>query len=131
MSCHSSTAWLPRSRRAPAQGRALLSSLLASAPASEPYRDSGLLIVSELVTNALRHGTPPGHRIHLLLHLTPARLRIEVHDARHDRGPVLRALTLDGEAGRGLHLVKALSASTGCSPRHPVGKVVWCEVTAL
>ncbi|MFF4922766.1 ATP-binding protein [Kitasatospora sp. NPDC001261] len=130
MSCHSSTTWLPRSRRSPGKGRSLLASLLASTPAGESYRDSGLLIVSELVTNALVHGTPPGHRIYLALDLDPARLRIEVHDARRNREPVLRALTLDGEAGRGLHLVKCLSTRTGCSPREHTGKIVWSEVAA-
>ncbi|MFJ9446670.1 ATP-binding protein [Kitasatospora sp. NPDC101235] len=130
MSSHCSTTWLPRSRRAPAEGRALLTSLLASTPNSEPYLDSGLLVVSELVTNALLHGTPAGHLIYLSLDVDPARLRIEVHDARRDREPVLRALTLDGEAGRGLHLVNSLAKSTGCSPREPIGKIVWCEVAA-
>ncbi|MFD5435641.1 ATP-binding protein [Kitasatospora sp. NPDC127067] len=130
MSSHSSATWLPRSRRAPGEGRRFLASLLSSTPHEEPYLDSGLLIVSELVTNALLHGTPPGHRIYLSLHLDPTFLRIEVHDARQDRGPVLRALTLDGEAGRGLHLVKSLTKETGCSPRQPIGKIVWCEVAA-
>ncbi|MFE7528306.1 ATP-binding protein [Kitasatospora sp. NPDC057542] len=130
MSSHSSTTWLPRSRRAPSEGRALLASLLASTPNPGLYLDSGLLIVSELVTNALLHGTPAGHLIYLALDLDPARLRIEVHDARRDREPVLRALTLDGEAGRGLHLVKSLSIRTGCSPRKHTGKIVWCEVAA-
>ncbi|MFF2546833.1 ATP-binding protein [Kitasatospora sp. NPDC058063] len=138
MSSHSSTTWLPRSRRAPSEGRSLLASFLASAPNGNQFLDSGLLIVSELVTNALLHGTPPGHRIYLSLDLDfdpdftpdPTCLRIEVHDARQDREPVLRALTLDGEAGRGLHLVKSLAKETGCSPRQPIGKIVWCEVAA-
>ncbi|MFD4656073.1 ATP-binding protein [Kitasatospora sp. NPDC058444] len=130
MSSHCSTTWLPRSRRAPGEGRSLLAALLSANPHGEPYLDSGLLIVSELVTNALLHGTPPGHRIYLSLDVDPARLRIEVHDARRDREPVLRALTLDGEAGRGLHLVKSLSTRTGCSPREHTGKIVWSEVAA-
>ncbi|MFF4380993.1 ATP-binding protein [Kitasatospora sp. NPDC001547] len=134
MSCHSSTTWLPRSRRAPGEGRLHLCELLSSTPAGARFLDSGLLIVSELVTNALVHGTPPGHLIHLALDLSLspslARLRIEVHDARRDREPVLRALTLDGEAGRGLYLVKSLSARTGCSPREHTGKIVWSELTA-
>ncbi|MFG2915965.1 ATP-binding protein [Kitasatospora sp. NPDC048298] len=133
-----SAIWLPRSRRAPGEGRTLLASLLDSAPTGEQFLDSGLVIVSELVTNALLHGTPPGHRIYLSLSLDydpdfdphPTCLRIEVHDARRDREPVLRALTLDGEAGRGLHLVKSLSKETGCAPRQPIGKIVWSEVTA-
>ncbi|MFI6155498.1 ATP-binding protein [Kitasatospora sp. NPDC051170] len=127
-----STIWLPRSRRSPGEARSRLSSLLSSIPEGECYRDSGLLLVSELVTNAVLHGTPAGYLIYLSLDLTPDRLRIEVHDARSDREPESdpSAPGLDGEAGRGLHLVKSLSSAWGCRPRLPIGKIVWCEVTA-
>lgn len=55
------------------------------------------------------------------------RLRIEVHDARADREPVLRAVVGEDESGRGLFLVKALSLRWGCCPRGHAGKIVWCE----
>ncbi len=128
MSLNSSTIWLPRSRRAPAEARRRLSSLLSSVPGGERYRDSGALVVSELVTNALLHGTPPGYLIYLALDINSIRLRVEVHDARRDRVPVLAAPGLDGEAGRGLQLVKSLAERWGCCPREPRGKIVWCEV---
>ena len=37
---------------------------------------------------------------------------------------------LDGETGRGLHLVDSLTKRWGCCPRRPVGKIVWGEVAA-
>ncbi|MFE6052173.1 ATP-binding protein [Kitasatospora sp. NPDC056446] len=130
MSSCFSTIWLPRSRRSPGEARGRLSALLSSVSDGERFRDSGLLVVSELVTNAIRHGTPPGYLIYLSLDVTPARLRIEVHDVRRDVPLVLAASGLGDEAGRGLHLVKSVSTRWGCCPREPLGKIVWCEVAA-
>ncbi|MGA5816609.1 ATP-binding protein [Kitasatospora sp. NPDC094028] len=130
MSRNSSTIWLPRSRRSPGEARRRLSSLLALTPGGVRFLDSGLLAVSELVTNAVQYGTPAGHLIYLALNVDPTRLRIEVHDALRDREPILSAPGLDDEAGRGLHLVKSLSTRWGCCPRNPIGKIVWCEVDA-
>jgi anti-sigma regulatory factor (Ser/Thr protein kinase) len=63
------------------------------------------LIVSELTTNALRHGAGP---ITLRLSYTSDRdLWLEVHD--HGRGrPVLQKTTTDDEQGRGLALLDVL-----------------------
>ena len=69
------------------------------------HTDLAELIVSELATNALRHGAgpidrPPG------LH-PEGDLWLEVHD--HGRGrPVLQKTTADDEQGRGLALLDAL-----------------------
>ncbi|MFD3699067.1 ATP-binding protein [Streptomyces sp. NPDC058646] len=88
-------------------------------------RDDMLLCVSELATNALRHGTPPGRGYLLrLFGFEDATVRIEVHDS----GPGLSRIAAreSGEGGRGLDLVAALADAWGVLPRTP-GKVVWCE----
>ncbi|MGW2375153.1 ATP-binding protein [Kitasatospora sp. NPDC001683] len=126
----SSTIWLPRSRRSPAIARQRLSVLLSSVPGGERFLDSGLVVTTEFVTNAVLHGTPMGHLIYFALDVDPARLRIEVHDARGDRLPALSSPSPDGETGRGLHLVDSLTRRWGCCPRRPVGKIVWGEVAA-
>ncbi|MFD7596844.1 ATP-binding protein [Kitasatospora sp. NPDC059812] len=123
-----SSCWLLRSRRSPAKARQALLRLLGSTPAGELFADSGLLVVSELVTNAVVHGTPIGNRLWLSLSLIPSRLRIEVHDARRDRAPLLRPASAEDESGRGLLLVKLLSERWGCCPRVPIGKIVWSEI---
>ncbi|MEU6232323.1 ATP-binding protein [Kitasatospora sp. NPDC047058] len=120
--------WLPRSRRSPVEARRRLEKLLADAPDGQRFADTGLLLVSELVTNAITHGTPPGNRVLLVLDLTLVRLRIEVHDARADREPVLRTAGAEDECGRGLILVKSLASRWGCCPRVGVGKIVWAEI---
>ncbi|MEW1696729.1 ATP-binding protein [Streptomyces sp. NPDC091278] len=88
--------------------------------------DDVLLCVSELATNALLHGVPPGrgYRLHLYLE-RPGPLRVEVHDSGEGT-PAVREPS--GESGRGLLLVDTLADRWGVGPRDP-GKVVWCEFT--
>ncbi|MFJ4096110.1 ATP-binding protein [Kitasatospora sp. NPDC089913] len=120
--------WLPRSRRSPAEARRRLERLLDGAVDGERFIDTGLLLVTELVTNAVLHATPRDNRVLLELSVDPVRLRIEVHDARADGVPEVRAAGRDDESGRGLMLVKSLSEKWGCCPRAGIGKIVWCEI---
>ncbi len=122
------TCWLPRSPRSPGIARGLLRELLGEVAGGHRFADAGLLVVSELVTNAVAHGTPRERLVWLSLAVDAARLRIEVHDARGDRLPVLRGTDGADESGRGLLLVKSLSLRWGCCPRQNVGKIVWVEV---
>ncbi|MFF8289539.1 SpoIIE family protein phosphatase [Streptomyces sp. NPDC016309] len=86
--------------------------------------DMALLVVSELVTNAIAHTQG---EVRLDLTLAGDRLRIAVNDAS-PRTPV-KSPSVDWEAtgGRGLMLVEALSTSWGSVPLSG-GKQVWCEV---
>ncbi|MFF9507977.1 ATP-binding protein [Streptomyces sp. NPDC014724] len=86
--------------------------------------DDVLLCVSELSTNALVHGAPPGrgYRLRLLLEEGGAVLRVEVHDSGGGQPGVREP---DGESGRGLLLVEAVADRWGVGERSP-GKVVWC-----
>lgn len=101
-----------------------------------------LVIVDELVTNAVRHADPqpPGGQepfagpeggvrgCALNLQLVPGNLLIVVHD--HDRRPpVLHKPSDDAESGRGLLLVAGLSADWGYAfPSRAPGKFVWARV---
>lgn len=85
------------------------------------------LLVSELVTNALRHSRGT---IRFALSFQDGLLRCEVEDA--DTDPSLpRACRArdDEERGRGLHLLELLSCCWG-SARTTDGKAVWFELTA-
>ncbi|WP_112470306.1 ATP-binding protein [Streptomyces triticisoli] len=90
--------------------------------------DDVLLCVSELATNALVHGVPPGRGF--LLRLLPydgGGLRVEVHDSGDGVPAVPQPDAGEpGEGGRGLLLVAELADRWGVSGRSP-GKVVWCE----
>jgi PAS domain S-box-containing protein len=79
------------------------------------------LLVSELVTNAVRHGAGDiGLRL-----IRAGSLLCEVRDDGHDL-PALRNADLTAEDGRGLQLVTALADRWG-TQRTPTGKVVWFE----
>ncbi|MGX1758952.1 ATP-binding protein [Streptomyces lydicus] len=80
--------------------------------------------MSELVTNAVRHGSPAGHLILVRVIVNETLLRIEVHDAGESR-PRLQAPADDDASGRGLFLVDALADDWGVAPREGLGKVVW------
>ncbi|MGF1431854.1 ATP-binding protein [Kitasatospora sp. LaBMicrA B282] len=119
--------WLPRSRQSPGAARRLLANLLDKVAYGDRYADVGLLLVSELVTNAVVHGTPRDRLVWVSVGVGEHRLRIEVHDACGDREPVLRAAGPEDESGRGLALVRLLGERWGCCPRRGVGKIVWVE----
>ncbi|MGW4895960.1 ATP-binding protein [Kitasatospora sp. NPDC004240] len=87
-------------------------------------RDEAVLLVSELVTNACRHGRAP---MELALIRRPRGLRVEVSDAnpmpprpRPRRGP-------EEPGGVGLRLLAVLALRWGWQP-HGAGKTVWFEV---
>ncbi|MBW5424415.1 SpoIIE family protein phosphatase [Streptomyces sp. BG9H] len=88
----------------------------------DPLCDTAELLVSELVTNALRYGEGE-IRLRLLLDRT---LVCEVWDGGFVQPRRRRARDTD-EGGRGLQLVGLLSAGWG-SRRTPRGKTVWFEL---
>lgn len=64
------------------------------------------LVTSELVTNAIRHGS--GESVSLLLACTATSAHLVVNDGSTNR-PTLRAACIDAEAGRGLYLVASMA----------------------
>ena len=91
--------------------------------------DVAVLLTSELVTNAVTHGTPTaGTFVLLTIACDMACLRVDVHDGSGDL-PVLGTGLVDeavaeAETGRGLLLVTSLSAEWGFY-RTPAGKAVY------
>ncbi|MFH8798391.1 SpoIIE family protein phosphatase [Streptomyces sp. NPDC017936] len=79
------------------------------------------LILSELVTNAIRYGAPPV-RVRLLRDRT---LICEVSDSSNT-SPHLRYAAMTDEGGRGLFLVAQLTDRWG-TRYTPAGKVIWAE----
>ena len=85
--------------------------------------DDLVLIVSEMVTNAVRHGAPP---VRLEVLADDRVVRIAVGDG--DPGlPLPREVDDDAEGGRGMVLVDLLAAEHGVRPQPP-GKTVWASV---
>lgn len=120
--------WRREPRSVGAARRLLLRHL--GAPDLKALADTAELVVSELVTNAVRHAHGPRDRLiqTRFERLPDATLRIEVHDANAAR-PVREEPSADAERGRGLALVDALTHGRwGVSEREGVGKCVWAVV---
>ncbi|AQW55347.1 MULTISPECIES: ATP-binding protein [Streptomyces] len=136
-----STERRPEAARPPAT-RGGTSWLLPSEPSSVPrarrlaiaqlgvwglhdFSDDAELLVSELVTNALRHAGGP-IRLTLSLCSVDRAFRCEVAD-EHPGELRVRRTCGDDEGGRGLHLLDLLSRCWG-STCTAAGKVVWFEL---
>lgn len=96
------------------------------------YDDVGL-VVSELVTNAVRHavGATAGSgetSIRLGLLRTAGRLTCAVADPSDDV-PRQGEADFISQSGRGLHLVAAFSDTWNWTPLYGHGKVVWAAFT--
>jgi anti-sigma regulatory factor (Ser/Thr protein kinase) len=87
------------------------------------------LIVSELVTNALEHGSAgiPA-TVRIWLSSDGGSIAINVWDAS-PQPPVPKNAGADADSGRGLMIVAALSTDWGYSAADP-GKVVWAVIDA-
>ncbi|MFD4725599.1 ATP-binding protein [Streptomyces seoulensis] len=108
--------------------------------ADEPLAETLILLVSELVTNAVVHtGRPALLRLSLpsgppAPPVPPAgaepapsvTVRLEVADAS-SRAPVPRCAGREATGGRGLALVDCLADRWGWSPEG-AGKSIWCEL---
>jgi len=83
------------------------------------------LVVSELVTNAMRHG-----RGEITMHLEVAQDRVVVGVQDQGAGrPAPRQPDTTDSNGRGLALVALLATEWGVRPEPGGGKVVWCVLT--
>jgi anti-sigma regulatory factor (Ser/Thr protein kinase) len=97
--------------------------------------EEAILLTSELVTNAVTHGTTTaGTFVLLTIACDAACLRVDVHDGSNDL-PVLDTDLLDeasaeAETGRGLLLVTSLSGEWGFY-RTPAGKAVYFTLELL
>ncbi|MFC4061711.1 ATP-binding protein [Planomonospora corallina] len=91
--------------------------------------DDVALTVSELVTNALRHGVrstghSSGRHVRLVLCGTEHSVLCAVTDPC-EQAPCLRDFDDEAESGRGLQIVRGVSHMWGWSPLERGGKAVW------
>lgn len=85
--------------------------------------DDAMLVVSELVTNAIVHA---GTAVDLDLEVLPGEV-LEVHVSDGSRTPPARRPVVDASGGAGIRLVEQLSSDWGCDiTAH--GKTVWCRM---
>ncbi|MFG2602321.1 SpoIIE family protein phosphatase [Streptomyces sp. NPDC048514] len=114
---------LPARDDAPARARSQVCALLRQWRIRDGTRDNALLLVSELVTNAVRFATGP---ITVRLIRSGHGLLCEVGDTGNGRPRLGRGGLLD-DGGRGLRIVHRLTTRWGVRWTD-TGKVIWAEV---
>ncbi|WP_129305027.1 SpoIIE family protein phosphatase [Streptomyces sp. L2] len=106
-----------------ARSRSLVTERLERWEVDESASFTVELVVSELVTNAIRYGRPP-----VRLRLIRERgLIVEVSDGGHT-SPHLRRAAMEDEGGRGLFLVAQMTQRWG-TRYTPAGKTIWTELS--
>jgi anti-sigma regulatory factor (Ser/Thr protein kinase) len=118
---------VPGGAEAPGHARRLASSHLRDI--DRGVASDAELIVSELVTNSVRHArVGTDQRVTVDLILLEEHLRISVTDPGCEVEPRLLGERPDGFGGHGLRLVEQLSAAWGVG-RDAVGATqVWCDL---
>jgi anti-sigma regulatory factor (Ser/Thr protein kinase) len=111
---------------APARGRHAVTEVLDGWGCAADTRADLLLVVSELVTNAVVHGAEP---IRVTVVRAPQRVRVEVTDGAPDSSPRNDPRPpRDAENGRGLSVVTRLAVAWGWRATPGSGKTVWAEL---
>ena len=116
---------LPQTAASPAEARAQVKRFAAQ---HDLLGQAGvaLLVLSELVTNAVLHGAEP---IQVCVTSDGTSLRIEVSDGDTHTGRIAPQphRPSDQAGGRGLHIVNSLAREWGVT-NDGTGKTVWAEV---
>jgi anti-sigma regulatory factor (Ser/Thr protein kinase) len=105
-------------------------------PAGREVLQGLLLIVSELVTNAVRHAAVLSPEVAVEVTVTTGWVRVSVEDSHPGRPKVLDAQVLDADSarpgGRGLLLVREITREAGGAfdVEHTAGggKIVWAAL---
>ena len=113
----------PLDPRAPGEARRSLASLGGRIP-PEVLIDLELL-VSEMVTNSVKHSARPDQNVDVSIRAGPDVVRVEVRDGGPGFEPApLAAAPPPGAGGWGLFIVDRLATQWGAKP----GGVVWAEL---
>ena len=91
-------------------------------------RDDAMLVLSELVTNAVKHAAPlPSGDITVRWEVRDDLLHIEATDGGGGTRPHPSVPALSALGGRGLHIVRTVSSQWGVTEDHDT-VTVWAEV---
>ncbi|KAA9381380.1 ATP-binding protein [Microbispora cellulosiformans] len=123
---------VPRADRSVPEARKWARGLLGERVAA-PVLDDVVLLLSEVVTNAVTHsgsGRDEDGRVAVRVTCDSGGVRVEVRDGGSATGaPVVRAPDIEAVGGRGLWLVDGLATAWG-TWRDDAGATVWFRVAA-
>jgi anti-sigma regulatory factor (Ser/Thr protein kinase) len=118
-------ATIPSGPAAPSLARTAVSSWIEGRGDAQ-FRQDALVLVSELVTNSVRHaGQPDGAPVHVSAASVDGVVRVEVRDQGH--GPVRPRAPDRRTGGFGLYLVEQIAARWGID--YDDGTRVWFEIS--
>jgi anti-sigma regulatory factor (Ser/Thr protein kinase) len=101
---------------------------LDAAGVARDERDDAMLVLSELVSNAVKHAAPlPSGEIRVRWEVRDELLHIEITDGGAGTRPHASVVALSALGGRGLDIVRTVSAQWGVTERED-GVTVWAEV---
>ena len=121
---------LPYTPSSVAEARRRLTSELAAAGVYETAVCDAALVVSELLSNAIRHAAPlPGTQVRVSWSLDPDALRVAVTDAGDGPLPHVAEPAPGAPGGRGLGIVESLADHWGVLREDGV-TTVWAQLAA-
>jgi anti-sigma regulatory factor (Ser/Thr protein kinase) len=104
--------------------RSVVHGVCADARVPDPVTETALLLVSEVVTNAITHGD--GRPV-VEVDVSSDRMRVCVTDGS-EGVPSVQPQDETSEHGRGMFIVDSLASRWGVSPLAPTGKSIWFEL---
>jgi len=111
------------------QARRLLAADTAAAGVADPERADALVVVSELVANALRHARSlDGDVVRLMWRVLPEEVEVAVADGGSSTSPRVDRPPFAALSGRGLGIVDALSETWGVEGVGTDYQLVWAVV---
>jgi anti-sigma regulatory factor (Ser/Thr protein kinase) len=116
---------------APAVARVAVACVLHENGVADSVRDAAQLVVTELVTNSVRHsgaGAEEALTLRVALSFATDTLRVEVEDSGCDGAVAPKPPGLNGGGGLGLNLVQAMSELWGVERVATGGTRVWARL---
>jgi anti-sigma regulatory factor (Ser/Thr protein kinase) len=122
------TVFLPCAPASVAVARRRLAAELTAAGVFEGVVGDAVLVVSELLSNAIRHARPlPGAKLLLAWALADGAVEVAVSDGGASTRPMTAQATVSSLGGRGLGIVEYLAKSWGVRT-DDTGLTVWAVV---
>jgi len=119
---------VPHERTSVRMARQVFADRLAAAGVPPEERDDAMLVLSELVSNAVRHAAPlPSGEITARWEVGDDLLHIEITDGGGGTRPHPSVPLLSALGGRGLDIVRTVSSQWGVTEDHDT-VTVWAEV---
>ena len=116
---------LPAATTSPAEARAVVEAIGSDLP--EPVLIDAKLLLTEVVTNAIRHADRGMQAVIIRIRSSNHFVRVEVLDPGPMFNPDPRPPGTGARGGRGLYLVDTVATAWGVEPDE-AGKKVWFEL---